>query len=206
MAYNHLAGRNFVTIPAIVPKPPSRPQILFVTENYPKVLGAIHSNTFLYRTITHPGAVFPLPNQLLNNLSLAMGIAAINEVALLHQFVNVNNCYVIDTYLHGAAWNPHTPLCGTISQIIDDINDLNPHQVVFCYERSNTRIFGTIIARLDPGIMVIRPTNAAGAVTGNVFKSPTGQWFHTAHYKNGKVVLGFKDQISLVIHQGILIP
>ena len=109
--------------------------------------------------------------------------------------MNVSNYYVIDTYQYGSAWNKATPLCGTPNEIIEDINFLNPEQIVLCYKRSNTSVYNMINAGINKGISIIRPIDAAGNITGNVFMSPTGQWYHK-----------FYHQIQLVIQNNILIP
>ena len=203
MAINYSEKRPLVSVPQFVKNPnaSSRIKIMFITENYPKNMNHVTGNTCVYRLFRHPKKFNTSnENQMLNNLSCAMGIKnPMNELKLLDQFLNKSNYFIIDTYQHGQIWKKNTPLCGTINEIAEDINFLNPEQIIFCYERSNTIVFNQLIKKINPGIKIVRPVDKTGKVTGKVFKSPTGQWFHTHHYKNGNEILGFYDQIQLAI-------
>ena len=192
--------------------PPERIKILFATENYPKDLLESDGNTYLFRTILHPRLAYPIrSNQLLSNLSSVLGVPIMpSEADTLNEFIMVRRYNVYDTYEHGAAWSTHTPTCcgcgcggrnRCVTQIIDDINLLNPEQIVFCYKRSNGRLYKRIVAGLNSTIRVVNPVDVYGTRIDDVFVSPTGQWFH-----DQKSRAGFKTQIERVLFHNILIP
>lgn len=202
MPYNKSVGRYFVSVPTQMKLPNNPIKVLFVCENYPKDLNEDLDNTYTFRSMIHPSSEFRKNNVLLYNLSEAIGLNAENESELMSKFLE--RYFVIDTYAHGHNWTKNTPLCGSISAIAQDINELSPEQVIFCYRRSNGKIFEKIIAELNPEIKVIRPMDNEGKVVHNIFLSPTGQWFKDQHYKKGYTKIGFKTQIQLAITQNVL--
>lgn len=187
-----------------------RPKILFMTENYPRNMFSVKDNTYLYRKLLHPNVEYPLgTNQLLNNLSVALGLPLLpNESQRLEEFMQRYS--ILDTYMHNTVWTTLTPTscgCGCnglrrcVVQIIDKINMLKPEQIVFCYKRSNKRLYKRIVAGLNPSIRVVNPVDVYGTRIDDVFVSPTGQWFH-----DQGICPGFRTQISRAILHGFLLP
>lgn len=199
------------TIPNWVPNI-INPKILFITENYPGDPDALVRNSFFYRTLNTAITVVG-SNNLLNNLCKAMGIPGAIEREKLDNFMNDRKYFLIDTFpsgeqmsqelIHRTIGNP-----AWVNQIIDDIEFLNPQQIVFTCVGSN----GVFLPLLEAAAMgrgltglfhnVIEPIIPENQ---RVFKSPSNRWFHDQTI-GGNIHQGFNSQIQHVINNGNLIP
>jgi hypothetical protein len=212
------------TIPDWVPNLINNPHILFITENYPGNPNAIDGNTFFYRSLNQNINVQG-NNNLLNNICSALNIPGQHELAKLENFY-ARNYFLIDTFPHGQIWDQNL-LNQTIQNavwhdiILNDLQFLNPQQIIFTCERSNgvllpilrdralqlnmPNIFNALVSPLNTNHNNINPYFGI-PITNEVFKSPSDRWIHNQRTNNGRLIFGFKSQIEAVIQLGNLTP
>jgi hypothetical protein len=211
------------TIPNWVPNV-INPRILFITENYPGDPNAIDGNTFFYRSLNR-NINIQGTNNLLNNICSALNIPGDREVDKLANFY-ARDYFLIDTFQHGQIWDQNL-LNQTIQNtvwheiILNDLQWLNPQQIIFTCERSN----GVLLPILRDRALQLNMPNIFNAldsplktnpnnrnpyfgipITNEVFKSPSNRWIDNQSTINGRRIFGFKSQIEAVIQIGNLTP
>jgi len=211
------------TIPNWVPNV-INPRILFITENYPGNPNAANGNTFFYRSL-NPNINVQGNNNLLNNICSALNIPGQIEVNKLQNFF-ARDYFLIDTFPHGQTWDQNL-LNQTIQNIVwhdvilNDLQLLNPQQIIFTCERSNgvllpilrnralqlnmPNIFNALVSPLNTNHNNRNPYFGI-PITNEVFKSPSDRWIHNNRTNNGRLIFGFKSQIEAVIQIGNLTP
>ena len=211
------------TIPNWVPNV-NNPRILFITENYPGDPNDANGNTFFYRSL-NADINIQGNNNLLNNICSALNIPGQDERNKLDNFIG-RGYFLIDTFPHGQDFDQNL-LNQTIQNmawhdtILNDLQVLNPHQIIITCERSNgvllpilnTRalqlnvpnIFNALVSPLNTNHNIFNPYFRI-PTTSEVFKSPSDRWIHNQRSRNGRLIFGFKSQIEAVIQIGHLIP
>ena len=188
------------TIPEWVPNI-DKPNVLFVTENYPKETDANTENTFFYRTL-NPNIQIIGANNLLNNICTTMGILGDNESDKLSNFLFQKKYFLIDTYPSGEVMSPQLinrtiNNVDWINKILDDILHLEPHQIVMTCVGSNGQLLPRLINRAkDRGLNIFNTLvqNQLGRIK-DVFNSPSNRQYQT-----------FNQQIQHAIVNRLLIP
>lgn len=172
-----------VTVPDWVPNV-INPQILFITENYPKDPNAATENTYFYRTL-RPGGAIGGGNNLLNNICRTLEINGPNEAAKLNTFMNERNYFLIDTFPSGERMNKDL-INNTINdiawldQIINDIDQIGPTNIVFTCIGSNGKLLPHLLVRaaerqIEIFNNIVPPPFSAGRL---VFNSPSDWQFN----------------------------
>lgn len=204
------------TIPNWVPNK-INPKILFITENYPGDPNDKFNNSYVYRSL-HPTITRNKPNNLLNNLCTTLGIHAADEPSKLDQFMNKKEYFLIDSFPHNSPMNKdlinktiHNSKW--IDQLIDDLVNLNPKQIIFTCLGSNGKLLPKLQERAaQRGIKILDRIVSPISVTipTKVFRSPSNRWIHDQKRKkrNGGEITyqGFTTQIWNAIQSGKLIP
>jgi hypothetical protein len=161
----------------------------------------------------------------LNNICSALNIPGQNEVDKLQNFF-ARDYFLIDTFPHGQNFNQNL-LNQTIQNIawhdviLNDLDFLNPQQIIITCERSNgvllpilrnralqlnmPNIFNALVSPLNTNHNIWNPYFGI-PTTSEVFKSPSDRWIHNQRTIHGRLIFGFKSQIETVIQIGHLNP
>jgi hypothetical protein len=175
------------TVPTWVPNK-MNPEILIITENYPKDPDDRLNNTYFYRSLNTQikcnGA-----NNLLNNICKAFKIEAITEAERLNIFLNEKNYFLIDTFPSKNAMSDSlikTTLKDQnwIDAIIDDILYINPQKILFTCVGSNGKLLPVLERSAEArGLniferVIINPTKSNNN-NNKLFHSPSNRAFPT---------------------------
>ena len=197
--------KKFNTLPVWVELPIDHiTKTLFITENYPgDPEDIINKNTYFYRTLNPSLSKVKGANNLLNNLCKTLNIESDKEEFRLKDFIHKFNYFLIDSFPSGKPMSKHL-INETkfnepwLDKIIEDIEIINPENIIFTCVGSNGILLPILINRAITTGKVDVFKNILLTPDNKVFKSPSNRWFHDQKI-NGITHKGFHSQIKSLI-------
>lgn len=187
---------------------PNKIKLLIITENYPGDPNGLNGSTYFYRSLL-PNTCLKGPNNLLNNLCSALNIGGNSEVAKLNNFLK-RGYFLIDSYPSGAIMSPALISRTTsdtiyLNNFIQEIQSLNPDQIIFTCKGSNKYLLKKIWPGLQKNNLYHLIKSESGTLSNTpikldefkdiIFNSPSNRAFAV-----------FKQQIIANIQSKNLVP